>query len=108
MTLDVELPPFLTRRDDGEIVVTGTRIVLYHFVHDYNQGYSAERIAVEFPSVPLATAHKVIAFYLENKAAVDRYAAEYGERLEELRRTTPEVNMAVLRERLAKRKLGVS
>ncbi len=32
MALDLELPHFIIRRDDGEIVVTGTRITLYHFL----------------------------------------------------------------------------
>lgn len=100
MTLDVELPPFLTRRDDGEIVVTGTRIVLYHFVRIYHDGLSAEEIAIEYPSLSLSNVHKTIAFYLDNRAAVDRYVTEYGADLEQLRRTTPEVNLDVLRQRL--------
>ena len=99
--LTTELPTFLTRHPDGQIKVTGTRVVLYHFLHDYNQGLSAEELATQFPTVPLATVHKVIAFYLENRADADRYAAEYAARAEELARSIPEVNTAALRERLA-------
>lgn len=95
-----DLPAFLTRHPDGSIRVTGTRVVLYHFVHDYNQGLSAEELALQFPTVSLATVHKVIAFYLENRVEVDRHAAEHAVRAEELARSIPEVNTAALRERL--------
>lgn len=96
-----ELPNFLTRYPDGQIKVSGTRVVLYHFVHDYNQGLSAEELALQFPTIPLATVHKVIAFYLENRTEVDRSVAEHAAQAEELAGTIPEVNTAALRERLA-------
>ena len=98
-----ELPPFLTHWPDGEVVVTGTRVVLYHFVFYYNQGESAESLAVRYPHVPLATVHKLIAFYLENMMAVDEYAAEYGAALARLREAGSKLNTAELRARLAAR-----
>ncbi len=98
-----ELPPFLTRWPDGEVVVAGTRVVLYHFVFYYNQGESAESLAVRYPHVPLATIHKLIAFYLENMEAVNAYAAEYGAALDRLREAGTKLNAAELRARLAAR-----
>jgi uncharacterized protein (DUF433 family) len=109
MSLSVALPDFLTRHADGQVKVVGTRVVLYHFVYDYNQGLSAEQLALQFPTIPLATVHKLIAFYLENRAEVDRYAVEYAARAAELAKSIPEVNTAALRERLAQtRPAGVA
>ena len=42
------LPDFLCD-DDGEIRLRGHRIGLYHVVARYNEGYSAEMLACQFP-----------------------------------------------------------
>ena len=63
-----DLPDFLTREATGEIRLSGHRIGLFHVVHYYNEGYSAEMLVCQFPTLPLALIHKVIGFYLENKA----------------------------------------
>ena len=34
-------------------------------------------ILCQFPTLELATIHKVIAFYLENQVDIDRYVVEY-------------------------------
>ncbi len=98
-----ELPAFLTRWPDGEVVLTGTRVTLYHFVFHYSQGESAEMLGLRYPHVPLATIHKSIAFYLENKRDVDLYVAEYQAVLDQLRANGPTLNMEALRERLRSR-----
>jgi uncharacterized protein (DUF433 family) len=76
------LPDFLTRDPDGEVRLTGHRIGLYTVVRCYQQGFPAERIADEFPSLPLALVYKVLAFYLANRADVDPYVAAYGAQLD--------------------------
>jgi uncharacterized protein (DUF433 family) len=68
----MNLPEFLISIDD-EIVLTGHRIGLYHLVHYYNEGFSPEMLGCQYPSLPLALIHKVIAFYLENRQEVDAY-----------------------------------
>jgi uncharacterized protein (DUF433 family) len=73
---------FLTRDPDGEIRLTDHRIGLYHVVTTYNEGYSAEMLAEEFPTLPLALIHKVIAFYLEHREEVDAYVAGSREEIE--------------------------
>jgi uncharacterized protein (DUF433 family) len=98
----MNLPDFLTCEEDGEINITGTRIGFYHFLFDYNQGESAETLALRYPHVPLATVHNVIAFYLEHKAEVDRFMAEYEADLDRLYATGKRVNVVELRERLAR------
>ncbi len=79
------LPPCLHWHPDGEIRLVGHRIGLYHFVYYYNQGFTAEMILGQFPTLELATIHKVIAFYLDLREEVDRYAAEYQAELDQLR-----------------------
>ncbi len=66
------LPPCLHWHPDGEIRVVGHRIGLYHFVYNYNRGFTAEMILCQFPTLELATIHKVSAFYLDHHDEVDR------------------------------------
>jgi uncharacterized protein (DUF433 family) len=76
------LPDFLTQDPDGEIHMTGHRIGLYTVVRCYKEGYSAEKISEEFPTLPLDLVQKVIAFSLENQAEVDAYVEAYRVELE--------------------------
>ena len=79
------LPDFLTQDNDGAICITGHRIGLEHLVHYYEEGYSPEMLAGEYPSLRLPTIHKVIAFYLENRIEVDAYTSKCREQLDALR-----------------------
>jgi len=85
----MNLPDFLTRGSMGEIRLTGHRIDLFHFVDFYNEGYSAEMLLGLFPTLNLALIHKVIAFYLENRAEVDTYVARCEAEIERHQATTP-------------------
>ncbi|HEV3255512.1 MAG TPA: DUF433 domain-containing protein [Gemmataceae bacterium] len=70
------LPDFLRADEYGEVFLAGHRVTLYHVIKDYREGYSAEMLASAYPTLPLALAHKVIAFYLENQAEVEQYVEE--------------------------------
>ena len=84
----MKLPDFLIDRA-GSIRLAGHRIALEHVVYFYNQGYSPEMLFGQFPSVPLALIHKVIAFYLENQAEVDAYIASCEAETSRQRAETP-------------------
>ena len=99
----MELPDFLTRVDHGGIRLTGTRISLWLLLRSYNEGATAEMLVHEYPSVPLAQAHKVIAYYLENRAEVDAYLAQVAALQAHLEATLPRVDLDALRARLAAR-----
>ena len=73
----MNLPDFLIDHSDGEIRFTGHRISLYDVANCYQKGYSPEMIREEFPTIPLALIHKVIAFCLENQKEVDAYVSAY-------------------------------
>jgi uncharacterized protein (DUF433 family) len=76
------LPDFLTQDQDGSIHVTGHRVGLEHLVYYYNEGYSPEMLACEYPTLGLAVIYKLFAFYLENRADVDAYISKCHEELE--------------------------
>jgi uncharacterized protein (DUF433 family) len=97
------LPDFLTEQTDGDIVLTGHRIDLYLVVRYYNEGYSAEMLVEQFPTLSLAHVHKVIAFYLENHNAVDAYVAGVRDELDRQRAVGRHVDLAELRQRLSAR-----
>jgi uncharacterized protein (DUF433 family) len=96
------LPDFLTQEmGTGEIRLTGHRIGLYHLVHYYNEGYSAEMLVCQYPTLPLALVHKVIAYYLENRVVVDAYVAGCRDELDRQRAASPRhLDAAALRRRL--------
>lgn len=98
----MNLPDFLKREPSGEIRFAGHRIGLFHLVQYYNEGYSAEMLAGQFPDIALATLHKAIAFYLENRAEVDGYVEACQKELNEHRKDPAKyLNLAELRERLS-------
>jgi uncharacterized protein (DUF433 family) len=78
------LPDFLTQDPDGEIHMTGHRIGLYTVVSCYREGYTAERIAEEFPTLPLDLVLDVLTFYQANQSEVDAYVDEYQAELNRL------------------------
>lgn len=71
------LPDFLTQDSDGEIRLAGHRIGLYTLVRLHQEGYPAERIAAELPSLSLDLVRTVLDFYGANRAEVDCYAGQY-------------------------------
>jgi uncharacterized protein (DUF433 family) len=81
----MNLPDFLTRLEKGEIRLTGHRIDLFHLISYHNEGYSAERLLAQFPTLDLDLILKVIAFYRENQADLDAYVAENQAKIERFR-----------------------
>jgi uncharacterized protein (DUF433 family) len=99
----MQLPDFLDRNKYGEIRLTGHRIGLIQIVDRYNEGYSPEGIVAEFPTLPLATIHKVIGFYLENRAETDRYVEACRSEIDRQATAPPQgPDTAELRRRLEK------
>lgn len=67
------LPEFLCRSSDDYIRLAGHRIGLSQVVASYREGFSAEMIREQFPTLPLSLIHKVLGFYLESRDWIDRY-----------------------------------
>lgn len=74
MTLIFEVPVIPLHTDqDGVIRVGKTRVRLDTVVYAFNQGYTAEDIISQYPSLPLADVYAVITYYLNNRPEVDAY-----------------------------------
>lgn len=58
---------------DGVIRVGGTRVTLDTVVAAFEAGATAEEIVQQYPSVALADAYSVIAYYLRHQADVQTY-----------------------------------
>jgi uncharacterized protein (DUF433 family) len=85
----MKLPEYLREAPYGEILLTGSRIGLYHVISYYNLGESAEQLAERWQTLSLDLIKKVLAFYHENKEEVDAYVAREQAALDHLRATTP-------------------
>lgn len=78
----MNLPEFLTEWPGGEIVLTGHRIGLFHVMAFHKDGYTAEMLHEQFPTLSLDHIEKVLAFARENQAEVDAYVTQYQEELD--------------------------
>ncbi len=103
----MSLPDFLTLAPDGEIRLTAHRIGLYDLIWYYNEGYSPEMLVCQFPTVPLALVHKVVAWYLENQAEADHYVAACNEEMTRQREANSRrLDVAALRQRMERLRLA--
>jgi uncharacterized protein (DUF433 family) len=105
MTLILEADPVpLTAGADGVIRIGNTRVTLDTIVEKFEQGATAEEIALKFPTLKLAHIYAVIAFYLEHRAEVVAYLHEQDQAAEQIRQdNTARYNLVGIRERLLAR-----
>lgn len=101
ITLNLALPEFLEVLD-GEIRLTGHRVLLPHVVRRYREGWSPEMLAEDFPTLKLSHIHRVIAFYLDHSEEIDLYmSSRDGEIEEQQTKQSQTFPLALLRDRLA-------
>ena len=81
----VAQPP-LYETDKGAIRVQGTRVSLDTVIACFSQGYTAEDIVRSFDTLKLRDVYAIIAYYLDNKEAVDAYIRRREAEAAELRR----------------------
>jgi uncharacterized protein (DUF433 family) len=88
MSLALERPVVpITVNHQGVALVTGTRVPIDTVITAFRQGDAPEEIAQNFPTVTVADAYAVIAYYLQHQADVDAYLAERQQRRDALRAT---------------------
>ena len=73
----MDLPPFLTRWPNGEIVLTGHRIGLYSVIDRCQRVHTLDQIHHEFPTLEPGLIRDVVAFREAHQAEVDAYVAQY-------------------------------
>jgi uncharacterized protein (DUF433 family) len=74
--LDATLTLPFRQIPDGTIRIGDTRVSLETIIDSYLLGQRPEEIHSGFPFIDLADIHAIIAYYLKNREAVDRYLAE--------------------------------
>ncbi|MBI3979848.1 MAG: DUF433 domain-containing protein [Chloroflexi bacterium] len=65
------LEDYLEFVEPDVIRIRGHRIGLEHIVAYYREGYTAEEIAREFPTLSLEQVYAALTYYLAHQAAVD-------------------------------------
>jgi len=83
--LEATQPVPLVTAEDGTIRIASTRVSLESVVHHYQQGATAEEIALRFPALRLADVHACLAYYLNHREEVREYLARQQQRADELR-----------------------
>ena len=95
------------RLEEGVYRVGDSRVSLDSVVYAFNRGDNAAEIQHNYDSLSLAQVHAAIAYYLHNKAEVDRYITEHEQAREEFWQEHEEqFPPAVTREMLLARKNG--
>lgn len=90
---------------DGVIRVGGTRVRLETVIYAFNEGCIPEEIVSQYPALKLADVYAVIAYYLNDRAAIDAYISNRSETARTLRQeieATPEYHQ--FRQRLLARR----
>ena len=86
---------------DGVIRVSNTRVTLDTIVSAFNGGATAEEIAQQYPTVPLADVYYVIGYYLHNRNEVDAYLVKREVEAETIQKENEARNNPIgIRERL--------
>jgi uncharacterized protein (DUF433 family) len=80
-TVETQAIPLKTDQD-GVIRVGDTRVTLDTVVYAYEQGHTAKEVVSHYPALRLADAYAVIAYYLNNEAAVRNYLRQQEEEAE--------------------------
>ncbi|MCZ7599252.1 MAG: DUF433 domain-containing protein [Gammaproteobacteria bacterium] len=103
----VPAPTPLAVDPNGVVRVGGTQVTLEVVIHLFQQGATAEEIALDFPAITLADVYGTITYYLHNTAAVDAYLeAREAQAVEARRRAEARFDPAGLRDMLLARPQG--
>lgn len=107
-TLESTLDAPLSISEGGTIRIADTRVSLDSVVHHYQQGATAEEIALRFPALRLADIHSCLAYYLNHQENVQEYMVRQQQRADELQQRissdpAQQRGIAEIRERIKKR-----
>lgn len=106
-TLIETLP--LETDQDGVIRVSKTRVTLDILVGAFKDGATAEEIAQQYPSVPLADVYSVIGYYLREATKVEAYLMQRQKVATQIRRENEaRFNPIGVRQRLMARQVALS
>lgn len=75
--------------DRGVAKIIGTKSKVRMVVIDHNQGWPPEKIHEEYPHLSLSQIYAALAYYYDNKDAIDREIEEGDRFVEEMRAKNP-------------------
>src|SRR5678815_1334230 len=78
----MQLEEYLDIQGPYVVRIKGHRIGLEHIVEYYQEGFSPEEIALDFPGLSLEKIYAVITYYLHNQNEIDAYMARVNARAE--------------------------
>jgi uncharacterized protein (DUF433 family) len=88
MTLMIETKPIpLESREDGTIMITGTRIPLDTVIHAFRNGDSAEEIVEQYDTLRIADVYAIIGYYLDHQEEIEGYLRRRQAEADEFRRS---------------------
>ncbi len=103
MVTKTEIIPLETDTD-GVIRVSNTRVTLDTLITAFKDGATAEEIAQQYPTVPLADVYYVIGYYLHKRDEVEEYLEKRKQQADELQKQMEaRFNPVGIRERLLAR-----
>lgn len=107
MVITTEVIPLETDAQ-GVIRVSNTRVTLDTVVTAFKEGATAEEIAQQYPTVPLADVYYVIGYYLRRRDEVESYLDKRKNEADDLQKQMEaRFNPVGIRERLlARQKSG--
>ncbi len=108
ITLETTITAPFTVLESGQIRITGTRVPIDSVLYHYKLGATPEQIACKFQGLRLADIHVTIAYYLNNRVAVEEYLRQQEAKGDALRRKlesdpTYQTAMSEMRDRLLAR-----
>lgn len=103
MVIETDVIPLETDTH-GVIRVSNTRVTLDTIVTAFKDGATAEEIAQQYPTVPLADVYYVIGYYLRRQDEVESYLGRRQQEADELQKQMEaRSNPIGIRERLLAR-----
>ena len=93
MTILLEIQPIalpLTADANGVIKVAGSRVTLDTVVRAFLRGAAAEEIAQQYPSLSLTDVYAAISYYLQHRAAVEKYLEKRAKYAKSVRKPNEE------------------
>jgi uncharacterized protein (DUF433 family) len=101
-----ETVPVVTNRD-GVLCIGQTRVTLDTLIQAFQEGATAEEIAQQYPTVPLADIYSVIGYYLRRRPEIETYLARRRQAAEHVRQQNEaRFNPVGIRARLLARRTG--
>jgi uncharacterized protein (DUF433 family) len=102
----METVPVVANRD-GVLCVAQTRVTLDTLIQAFQEGATAEEIAQQYPTAPLADVYSVIGYYLRRQAEIEAYLARRRQAAERVRQQNEaRFNPVGIRARLLARRSG--